>query len=315
MANPKANAQLQQLEEQALQLQKQDNILGALDILEKVMEIEKRWYHLYAKASWLYQLPEKKIAEIWEVVQEGFSRFPDHRFWFLYMRADLRYRAVALSAAMSSQKLEDLVLQLSEAQKDTDSADYEFQKKPQVVEAILDNLPCLLPETWHDIKIKGVARQVEILRATIVSYRQLISTMKYVFDAEDRINSRINKQEQQMQSEKMRTIEILGFFTAIMAFIILTGNAVFKTTYNEAMPILGGLCLVIILFVTVASLVTSKFRYRDILRDVRFLLAILLIIILGLLVWSSRKERQNPDALSTNKSQSQSTVEVLSKEK
>ncbi len=119
-----------------------------------------------------------------------------------------------------------------------------------------------------------------------------------------------------MHSEKIRIIEILGFFTAIMAFIILTGNAVINTTYKEAMPILGGLCLVIILFVTVVSLVNSTFyRYRDILKDVRSWLVFLLVFILSFLIWDSRRERQNPDVLSTNKSQSQSTVEVLSKEK
>ena len=118
-----------------------------------------------------------------------------------------------------------------------------------------------------------------------------------------------------MQSEKMRTIELLGFFTAIIAFIILLGNVAFKTTYNEAMPILGGLSLVLILFITVASLVTSKFyKYRDILKDVRSWLAFLLIIILALLVWGSQREQQNPDAPSTNGIQSQTIVEVLDKE-
>jgi len=141
------------------------------------------------------------------------------------------------------------------------------------------------------------------------------SISKHVIDTENRINSRIDKQELNMQSEKMRTIELLGFFTAIIAFIILLGNVAFKTTYNEAMPILGGLSLVLILFITVASLVTSKFyKYRDILKDVRSWLAFLLIIILALLVWGSQREQQNPDAPSTNGIQSQTIVEVLDKE-
>ena len=71
--------------------------------------------------------------------------------------------------------------------------------------------------------------------------------------------------------------------------------------------------MVLILFVTVASLVTSKFRYRDILKDVRFCIAFLLIIILSFLVWFSQREQQNPNAPSTNGIQSQA-VEVLDKE-
>ncbi len=316
MANQEVNAQLQRLEEQALQLKKQGNILGALEILEEVMEIEKRWYHFYAKACWLYELPEKDLAKMWAVVQEGFSRFPDQRFWYLYLRADLRYNSVLLLASKAQQKLEDSLSQLSEGQKDIASANYELQERPQIVKETLDDPPHLLPSVWYKNEIKDAAGKVYTLESAMRSVYQVISTTKYVFDAENRINRRIDEQEQLMHSEKIRIIEILGFFTAIMAFIILLGNVAFKTTYNEAMPILGGLSLVLILFVTVTSLVTSKFdRYRDILKDVRSWLAFSLIIILGLLVWSSQKEQQSPDALSIHKSQSQSTVEVLNKDK
>jgi hypothetical protein len=160
-----------------------------------------------------------------------------------------------------------------------------------------------------------VLKGVNDLRLEIISINRTISITKLVFDAENRINNRIDKQEVHMHSEKMRTIEILGFFTAIIAFIILVGNVAFKTTYKEAIPILAGLSLVLILFVTVASLVTSSFyRYRDILKDVRTWLAFSLIITLAFLVWDSQREKQNPDTPSTNGVQSQVTVEVLDKE-
>lgn len=315
MANQEANVQLQQLEEEANQLIITGNTIGALEVLEKAMEIEKRWYHLYTKASWLYELPEKKFDEMWKVVQEGFSRFPEQRFWFYYLGADVRYHAVLIIAPKGQRKLEDSLVQLLEAQTDTDSAYYELQKRPDVVKATLDNLPRIFPPGWHKVEIKEVFQKLVLLKNNIRSVHQLISTMKYVFETENRINSRIDKQEGQMQSEKMRTIEILGFFTAIMAFVILLGNIALKTTYNEAMPILGGLSLVLILFVTVASLVTSKFyRYRDILKDVRCWLAFSLIIILSLLVWDSQKEKHKPEAASIYKSPTQATVDVLNKE-
>ncbi len=67
MSNQEGNVQLQQFEEEANQLEISGNILGALEKLETIMEIEKRWYHLYAKACWLYDLPEKDIHEMWMV--------------------------------------------------------------------------------------------------------------------------------------------------------------------------------------------------------------------------------------------------------
>jgi hypothetical protein len=60
MSNQKANNRLQQLEKKANQLKITGNVIGALEELDKAMQIEKRWYHLYFKVSWLYELPEKK---------------------------------------------------------------------------------------------------------------------------------------------------------------------------------------------------------------------------------------------------------------
>lgn len=315
MANQGANTQLRQLEEKANQLKITGNIIGALEVLEKAIQIEKRWYHLYIKAFWLYELPEKNIPEMWKIVQEGFSRFPNQRFWFYYLAANLRYYTVLFLASKGQQKTEDSLNGLMETQKEIDSAIYELQNNPQTVQTILDNPPCLFPPPLQGIEIKDVFQKLDLLKSNVRSVHQIISTAKFIYDAQNKVNKRIDKQEEQMRSDKMRIIEILGFFTAIIAFIILLGNVAFNTTYKEAMPILGGLSLVLILFVTVASLVTSKFdRYRDILKDVRSWIVLSLIIILGLLVLSSRKERQNPDALSTNKSQSQATVDVLNKE-
>jgi hypothetical protein len=251
---------------------------------------------------------------MWKVVQEGSSRFPNQRFWFYYLAAELRYYGILLFA--STQKLEDSLFQLSAAQKDSDSAYYELQNRPDIVKATLDNPPCLFPPGWHRVDIKELFGKLDLLKINIRSVNTLITTMKYVVDTENRINSRIDKQEVQMHSEKIRIIEILGFFTAIMAFIILLGNVALKTTYKEAMPILGGLSLVLLLFITVASLVTSKFyRHRDILKDVRTWLAILLILVLGFLVSDSQKVKRKSEALSIDKPQSPTTLEILNKEK
>lgn len=315
MANQKANAQLQRLEEEADQLGKSGNILGALEAIERAMEIEKRWYHLYAKAYWSYELPEGNIEASWQAIQEGISRFPDQRFWFLFIRADLRCRIVHmyLPKGYNLQSIRDGA---SEAQKDIANAHLIAQTSEDKIKPILEKPPLFLPDRWRGINFNELLQKVESFQNEINSVYRTVNLLFHLVETEKNVESKIETQKIEMRTDKMRTIEILGFFTAIMAFIILLGNVAFKTTYNEAMPILGGLSLVLILFVTVASLVTSKFyRYRDILKDVRSWLVFSLIIILGLLVWSSRKERQNPDALSTNKSQSQSTAEVLSKEK
>lgn len=315
MANQGANAQLRQLEEEANQLGMSGNILGALEVIEKAMEIEKRWYHLYAKAYWSYELPEGNIEASWQAIQEGISRFPDQRFWFLFIRADLRYRIVHTYLPKGGYSLQSIRDGASEAQKDIANAYLIAQTSKDKIKPILEKPPLFLPDRWRGIKFNELLQKVESFRNEINSVYRTVNLLFQLEETEKNVESRIETQKIEMRADKMRTIEILGFFTAIMAFIILLGNVAFKTTYNEAMPILGGLSLVLILFVTVASLVTSKFyRYRDILKDVRCWLAFSLIIILSLLVWDSQKEKHKPEAASIYKSPTQATVDIPNKE-
>ena len=309
MEDSKENAQLKQLDREAYQLGMDGNTLGALEVIEKAMEIEKRWYHLYAKASYSYKLSERNIEASWKAIQEGISRFPDQRFWFLYIRADLQYRVVhmTLQKDYSLQSIRD---KASDAQQNIANAYSIAQTSKDKILPILRKPPLLLPEIWHGINFNALLQRVVSFQNEISSTYRTVNMLLQLEDIETNVERKIEAQKIEMHADKMRTIEILGVFTAIMAFIILFGTVAFKTTYNEAMPILGVLCLVLILLVTVASLVTSVFyRYRDICKDVRTWLAFSIIIILGVLIWNSQK--QNPDAILTNKFQSRPTVEAV----
>ncbi len=215
MANQEDSIQLKKFEDEAILLIQKGNILGAIEELEKAIVIEKRWYHLYVKASWLYISPEKNIDEISSLIQEGFLRFPDQRFWFLYIRADIRRYEVVRLAATSQQKMEVSISQLLEAQKDINLAINEIRESPQIIQATINNPPDLFSTLFYAKDRFEVLRRVNDLRLETIYIHQTISMMKYVIDAEIRINSRIDKQEVNMQSEKMRTIEILGFFTRL----------------------------------------------------------------------------------------------------
>ncbi len=54
MAKQEDRVQLKKFEDEAILFHQKGNILGALEVLDKAIEIEKRWYHLYVKAGWLY---------------------------------------------------------------------------------------------------------------------------------------------------------------------------------------------------------------------------------------------------------------------
>ena len=141
MSNQEDHIDLKGIETEAFDLRARGNVLGALEVLDKAMEIEERWYNFYAKASWLYDLPEKSFDETSSLIQEGFSRFPDKRFWFLYLRARLRHYEVVRLAATSQQNLELSVSPLLEAQKDINLAMYELRERAQIIQATVDDPP------------------------------------------------------------------------------------------------------------------------------------------------------------------------------
>ena len=189
MANQEDRVQLKKFEEDAILLRTKGNILGALEVLDKAIEIEKRWYHLYVKASWLYISPEKNSDEISSLIQEGFLRFPDQRFWFLYIRADIKRYEVVRLATRSQQKMEDSISHLLEAQNDFNLAINEIRERSQIIQATLTNPPDLFSQVFYANDTFEVLKRINELKLETRSIHQTILMMKFVFDAENRINS------------------------------------------------------------------------------------------------------------------------------
>lgn len=283
--------QLQQHEKKALEQKVKGNVLGALEELDKAITIQKRWYHLFVKATWLYEPKIELLKSVADIIDEGIKRFPEEAFFFYFLRADLKHQT-SLLIINENKSVDNALRILRDAQKDIEYASNLLFSNPNRVKIIVETeTPFLLPDVWQNIEINDVRQKSAIIRDQIIASYRTISLIDYTFKAENRLKSEINTQKEEMHSEKMRTIEILGFFTAIMAFIILSGNVALNTTYDQAMPLLGGLSLVIALLVAIASIMTSRFnRYRDIPKDPRFWIISVLSIVIATLVYFSIKE-------------------------
>jgi len=91
--------------------------------------------------------------------------------------------------------------------------------------------------------------------------------------------SKVENVEKQPVGERIRTIELLGVFTAIMAFIFSSVQIVTKLAILEALVLVAGVALLLISFLLVLHMVIDPMARK---KHLFLLLAIQVIILFGL---------------------------------
>ena len=129
-----------------------------------------------------------------------------------------------------------------------------------------------------DSKIKSLETSVKVEKEILEAKVTLI---------ESKLDSEKTNLESKLDSEKIKTIELLTIFTAVMSFIIISGTAATKMdSFNVAMPVLGGLALVLLFFISVVSLLLEKDTgWETICRKPKFIISVVLgFLILALAI-------------------------------
>lgn len=207
----KPNDQLKELEEEANRFYASGNIAGALETLEIAIGIEKRWYHLYTKASWLYDL--EKSPACWDTIQEGLARFPTHRFWFFYLRA--RYRYLTISSDFSKNPNTQAIINESiESQKDIDTALELVRVNADNIKGDLENLSLLFPQGWKGCDVNDVIHKVQNLRNEILSTYRTINLFSYINETQEELEKRVEIQKQEMKKEELQHQSNLEYYKA-----------------------------------------------------------------------------------------------------
>lgn len=83
-----------------------------------------------------------------------------------------------------------------------------------------------------------------------------------------------DKMNEELQSERKRIIEVLGFFSAIVAFILSTVSIGKNFSFTEAVYFIACLGIVLILFASSISILFSK-QQQDLLKDIKFWIMII----------------------------------------
>ena len=117
------------------------------------------------------------------------------------------------------------------------------------------------------------------LRTRIEGARLAFVAVKMNIQTEGRIKLEIEENRQTIKSERLRTIELLGVFTAILAFIFSTVMNGTKLPLAEAIVLQGGTGLMLTTFLLGVHLVTVPEK-----RKTFFLIMLVILIVLLLLL-------------------------------
>lgn len=212
LENQKPNDQLKDFEEEANRLKTVGNIAGALETLDEAIAIEKRWYHLFTKACWLYEL--EKPPESWEAIQEGMARFPTHRFWFFYLRAQYRYLKINAEISKNS-NMQALINESIESQKDINSALEIVVTNKDNIKRDLENLPLLFPQNWKDCDVNDIIHKVQNLKNEILSTYRTLNLFSYVNNVQDDFKEMVEEQNQVKKRDELQHQSNLAYYNAV----------------------------------------------------------------------------------------------------
>lgn len=273
--NPESTRQ--ELERQAFQLRTEGKMLLALEKLDQAMKIEEKWYHFFYKAIWLWE--SNKVTDAVEVVEYGLNFDKSKEFYFRYLSADMLFR-VAIVPANTIEDIDKSITNLDRAIRELDNAEYLLFNNTQEIEVsrqtITKELKDLCPTFLNHQDLKS---EVRFLRTRIEIVRQSIILFKGMMQTESRVNAAIEKNREKIDSERVRTIELLGIFTAIFAFIFSGVQIFSRQPISEALILQTGIGLMMIIFFLGLHLVIEPESRK---KSLIFLLSILIIVLIGL---------------------------------
>ena len=263
------------LERQAFKLRVEGKMLFALEKLEQAMKLEEHWYHYFYKAIWLYE--SNKIPEAAKMIEYGLNFDKAKQFYFRYLSADFFFRA-AIVAAHAIENVDKSITQLDQVIRELDNAEYLLLHNSQEIEVSRKTVPEELKDLHPTfIDDKDLTSHVRFLRTRVQMIRQSIILLKGMVETERRVNAAIERNRARIDTERIRTIELLGVFTAIFAFIFSGVQIFTRLPLVEALVLQGGIGLLMIVFFLGVHLVIQP--------EARTKLLIVIFIILFVLLW------------------------------
>lgn len=222
----------------------------AIEKIDAVLRTDKNSFAYSLKATILKD--RIKVAEALAVVDEGLGHnLKDHTL--------LKLKAQILSSDPYFRTKDALVcIQLAQLY---------FEESNKLLKSFIKGLPGY-DESEYLIDYLGTKADLKILESDIRSLDNSLIVL-----------SRAENLEKQLIGERIRTIELLGVFTAIFAFIFSGVQVFTKLVLPEALVLLTGIALLLISFLLSLHMVLDpQARTRHLIA----LLVILVLVLFGL---------------------------------
>lgn len=247
----------QQLFKAAIDLyHKQSKPSQAIEKLNKILDTDKNSFIYSFKARILKDTG--KLEEALKVIDEGLGHDLKSHI-LLQLKAEiLAFNYLHLPPDQASTFLQQALGCVNQAL-------MFFEESNQTMKEILKTLP-----DYPDYLSSYIGTKVD-LKALETNIRNLIGSV-YVL-------SRVNNVEKQLEGERIRTIELLGVFTAIMAFIFSSVQIITKIGAAEALVLVVGVALLLISFLLALHMVIDPNARK---KHLYILLAIQIVVLLGL---------------------------------
>lgn len=231
----------------------------------------------FYKAIWLHE--SNRISDAAQVIIYGLNFDKEKEFYFRYLSADFLFR-VAVAPANTIEDTDKSITQLDQAISELNNAELLLLQNSKEVESVRKSIsqdlkdlcPTFLNSEDLTYQVRGLRTRIEMIRQSTILFKAMVQTEK-------RVNTAIEKNRERIESERVRTIELLGIFTAIFAFIFSGVQIFTRLPLSEALVLQGGLALIMILFFLGIHLVTEP-EAREKLLIVIFI--VLFVLLLGL---------------------------------
>ena len=269
------------LETEAFQLRTEGKTLFALEKIEEAMKSDQRWYHFFYKAIWLYD--SKKFGDAVKVIEYGENLGKGKKFYFTYLGAEFLFRA-ALASASTVKKIDNAINELNDAIRYADTARSLFVSNGEEIEKSRKQIPNELKKLWPTfINTEDLNNELLNLRTRTEITRNSMVLFKGIMDTEKRVNASIERNRQRIDSERVRTVELLGIFTAVFAFIISGVQIFTRLPVDQALILQAGMALILTVFLLGVHLVLEPKARTKLLITI---LCILIILLVGLPVYA-----------------------------
>jgi len=219
------------LEQEAGHLKTSGKVRAALEKLEEAIKLDKKWYHFRCKAQWKLETGDYDGAE--QAINDGLEYCDPNQFWLLYFRAEFLFR---------------IRFKIDQAKNDLLRVERILFDESSPIEIDYLNVPNWL--RWPAmVELHGTTRTN--LKMALVSLRSEMESMRQsliLFNEITAMKKNVELEREKVRSERVSTIELLGVFAAILAFIFSGVHILTKFSLIEALLLQAGMALSLTIF-------------------------------------------------------------------